>query len=382
MAAVTVRFRVLDGWRGLCALLVAWFHLDALGHFYRWGLIRNSFMFVDFFFVLSGFVMAHAYADELAQRRGFAQFVTRRLGRLWPLHLATLAVVIALETIKWSMTRMGHVPNVEPFTRGTKLPAILTNVLLLNAFGIHDRDTWNGPSWSIGAEFYTYLVFAACCWLARRRLPWLSVLLAACGAAVVISRSHAYIDTTYDYGFFRCLYGFFCGVIVYRAVRMTQAARRVLPQSSVIEFACLALVFAFVSRTGGQRASYAAPLVFSLVVFVFAFEGGFVSRTMRLPAFQKLGAWSYSIYMVHAPILIALRPLIKAAEQLGHTSLRTQAEDAGGKTIELYFVGNQYGTDLFAIGFLMLVIGVAALSYRLIEEPGRRWFYRYANRWG
>jgi peptidoglycan/LPS O-acetylase OafA/YrhL len=49
------RFVVLDGWRGLCALLVALAHADFLGHFYFWPVVRNGHLFVDFFFVLSGY---------------------------------------------------------------------------------------------------------------------------------------------------------------------------------------------------------------------------------------------------------------------------------------------------------------------------------------
>ena len=63
-----MRFHVLDGWRGVCALLVALFHVNAVGHFYGLPVVRNGLLFVDFFFVLSGFVITHAYAERVSFR--------------------------------------------------------------------------------------------------------------------------------------------------------------------------------------------------------------------------------------------------------------------------------------------------------------------------
>ena len=59
------RFAALDSWRGIAALLVALLHFRFLGHFYSLDFVRNSWLFVDFFFVLSGFVITHAYADYM-----------------------------------------------------------------------------------------------------------------------------------------------------------------------------------------------------------------------------------------------------------------------------------------------------------------------------
>ena len=61
------RFTALDGWRGICALLVALYHFHATSHVEQLGLVRNAYLFVDFFFVLSGFVITYAYADRLAR---------------------------------------------------------------------------------------------------------------------------------------------------------------------------------------------------------------------------------------------------------------------------------------------------------------------------
>jgi peptidoglycan/LPS O-acetylase OafA/YrhL len=66
------RFEALDGWRGICACLVVLFHFHGYSPIYSWGLIRNSYLFVDFFFVLSGFVIAWNYATRLDSWHGGA----------------------------------------------------------------------------------------------------------------------------------------------------------------------------------------------------------------------------------------------------------------------------------------------------------------------
>ncbi|MGQ0698846.1 MAG: acyltransferase family protein [Panacagrimonas sp.] len=371
-----MRFKVLDGWRGVCALLVALYHLNAYGHANGWPLVRGAYMFVDFFFVLSGFVMTHAYADDLTQRRGLGQFLIRRLGRLWPLHLATLGVMVALEVLRWSLVASGtHATEMEPFTGKNSLESIPTNFFLLHAFGIHDTGTWNAPSWSIAAEFYTYIVFGLGCWLARSRLNVLAGLLVLGGAAVIVRFSPTYIDTAYDYGFFRCIYGFFCGVLVYRLVSKGKpGALMNSGLATLAEVAGVVVVFVFVSATVDRFGSFAAPLVFALVIYVFAFESGAVSRLLWAQAFQKLGTWSYSLYMVHFVILLLLGIVMKLVERKLGISLHQDAFfGTPAYTIDL---GSAYLTDLFAVVYLLIVIGVAALSYRFIEEPGRLWFYR------
>lgn len=68
-----MRFDALDGWRGIAALMVSLFHFNAYHHFVASPFIRNAHLYVDFFFVLSGFVIAHAYADKLTGGGGVTE---------------------------------------------------------------------------------------------------------------------------------------------------------------------------------------------------------------------------------------------------------------------------------------------------------------------
>ncbi|TIU76049.1 MAG: acyltransferase, partial [Mesorhizobium sp.] len=81
------RFLVLDSWRGICALLVALFHFPTTSMISQSAFVGGSYLFVDFFFVLSGFVIASAYGGRLNEPDDLARFALVRFGRIYPLHL-------------------------------------------------------------------------------------------------------------------------------------------------------------------------------------------------------------------------------------------------------------------------------------------------------
>src|SRR5260221_7765417 len=103
------RFVVLDSWRGIAACLVALFHFDAYSHLYGVPFLRNSWLFVAFFFVLSGFVIAANYQQRLRDGVGVGRFLFLRLRRLYPLPFAMLALFVACDLLRavWKMLIQG-----------------------------------------------------------------------------------------------------------------------------------------------------------------------------------------------------------------------------------------------------------------------------------
>src|SRR5690606_39856368 len=99
--------------------------MPVASHWRDWGFIQHSYLFVDYFFVLSGFVIAHAYAGRLATARDGRRFMVRRLGRVWPLHVLVLAAFIGLELAR----ALFHFDCVTPFTGDRSVEAIFTNLL-------------------------------------------------------------------------------------------------------------------------------------------------------------------------------------------------------------------------------------------------------------
>ena len=107
-----MRFVALDSWRGIAALMVAAYHFEATWHGHGASLLANSYLFVDFFFVLSGFVIAHAYGAKINSARDLAAFAVRRFGRLWPLAASVIAASRRLKSVMCppSLGRVGATP--------------------------------------------------------------------------------------------------------------------------------------------------------------------------------------------------------------------------------------------------------------------------------
>ncbi len=354
------RFKTLDAWRGIAALLVAVHNFG----YPQTTFVAHSSFFVDFFFVLSGFVISHAYMDRLGDWVGLSVFVMRRLGRLWPLHVAILLVFVALDLIKILAGGAGGASfHVAPFAPPNSIAAIWQNLFLVQALGWHTQVSWNGPSWSISTEFWTYLLFAAIVFCCRGSAPsrWLMAAVAAAAAGFISLVSSDYLVPNDELPILRCIFGFFVGHLVLRAWRATA---RPFVSGGWFEILALVLTLAYVSLAEGPW-TMAGPLVFGFAVWAYARGDGPLSRLVGLRPFVKLGAWSYSIYMVHFLIRNMVVRLLQVTGVV-HTSLPDAANPWDG-------VGHLWAMDAVLVVYLGVVVVLSAITFRLIEEPARRY---------
>lgn len=383
-----MHFRVLDGWRGIAALLVAVFHLNVYSAIYSLDFVRNAFLFVDFFFVLSGFVITHSYASRLGTLEGLGTFAIRRFGRLWPLHAVVLLAFVIVESAKAVMAAHGASFAIPPFTGPNSLGTIAVNLAFAQSFGIEQQLTWNPPSWSICAEFWTYIIFAGAVFIAATRLGRFryatEILIAAMligSVSILVLFAKQGIDATFDLGLVRCLYGFLVGHLTYR---LWQAASGLKFRAGVLEVGALIVTVGFVSVAGRTGWSFLAPLVFAAVVLVFAFEQGPVSRLMSNKGNEWLGRISYSIYMWQAFIIFNFvdRPVSILEKMTGRafTTMEGAGSALGNEAGKLIVFGGHLVPILVTLLFLGLLVAVASVSYYLIEKPGQQLFARLA-RW-
>jgi peptidoglycan/LPS O-acetylase OafA/YrhL len=369
--AESARFKALDAWRGICAVLIVVFHFIWVipSSLHNVVFVRNAYLFVDFFFVLSGFVLCHSYRGRVHRAVDLWRFAMKRFGRVWPLHVVVLAAFVAAVFFVNSRSHPQQLALTWE-TTDYSARAVLPQLFLLNAMDLQGN-SWNGPAWSIGAEFYTYLVFAVLLLFAARRLIAVSAVLVVAALTFIFCKAPDLMNTTWDYGFVRCLAGFFAGVIAYH-VYERRRWRRFL-HMTMREIAMVALVIAFVVCAGAGpdsvgKLSLAAPLVFGAAVVVFAEGGGLLSLFLRMPPLQALGRYSYSIYMIHQPLLIMLCYGIWAN---GYTTKAFGPAQAwsGSSTLVL-------------ADFILAVLLIAAACCHLIERPARARFGRLAERLG
>lgn len=387
-----MRYEALDSWRGICALMVVLSHARIASHVYINDFVRHSFLFVDYFFVLSGFVIALNYQEKLLRGYGVAPFMALRLGRVWPLHVAMLGAYVLAELFLMAWPWLQEAIGRSAFdTDRHSVAGIFTHLTLIHSLPEVHRDvTWNEPSWSISVEFYSYLIFALGLWVLSK-LPSRQVLLVVALVGILVvapviiymmaERKNIFVMA--GGGLIRCLYGFAAGALAamfhqrWQGAHMRLFASRTL--ATVLELAALLGTIAYVTLVGLSSWNLTAPLVFALVILVFAPQAGRVSDALRHPGLLLLGTLSYSIYMVHYLMLALLYWL-----QMG-------VKRAAGFEIFDYVPGYEVpdgmvpGThlltgDIWVAAFTGLVVLVSAWTYKHIETPGREWGRRLALR--
>ncbi|MCA1457931.1 acyltransferase [Bradyrhizobium sp. BRP22] len=360
----TNRFEALDAMRGICALLVVLFHIPVYHALKSTQPFVNLQFCVDMFFALSGFVLCHSYGQRLNQAGDGIRFVAMRFARLWPLHMVMLALFVMIEVGKIVFMRTDGSFSLDsvPFGDGHTLYEVVTNILFLQSFNLHGGLTWNGPAWSAAVEFYVSILFAVIVVLfpRRRREIFLGLCLAA--GIHLYERSPGSLFVSSDWGMLRAMFSFFAGCLVYD-LRLYSNGRLDMP--NILEVSCAVLFAVFVVVTPSSGPQYLFPLLAAVVICVFSFDQGKISAMLRSPMLQKLGLWSYSIYMIHTFIFQIMR---SAASFLGHKlHLELVAWHNDDKLVVL-------GTPEMAVVAalvlsVVLVVPVAALTYRWIEKP-------------
>ena len=355
----------LTALRGIAAIGVVLFHIDVC-LFYRdmgtllpktsSGLIANGYLWVDFFFILSGYVIHHAYASRLGSGfrwRNATSFYAARFFRIYPLHLAlTLIIVLAVAVVgAWRPDLKDG--SWEAFFSWSTLPA---NLLLIHAMTPGTGLSWNIVSWSIAAEWWVYLA-------APLVIPVLSsgsrVAASACvaaGGTVLVSLyllvGRDTLDVTFDYGVVRCFGGFLIGLGLYGL----QRSARPMSASVADALAIAAVLGVLVVMHLDAPDLWIVPL-FAVMILAGASSNGWVSRLLRTLPLQYLGRISYSIYLVHGLVFMAFWFGVPAF------GLRFEVPvEAWG----------------FAAAFLALTIAGAALTHRFIEVPGQQLGWRLA----
>ncbi len=366
-----MRFSVLDSWRGLCALWVALYHFRVVGHLSENWVTRHGFIAVDFFFTLSGFVIAHAYGQSLNTMADRVRFFIRRFGRLYPLHIATLAVVVAMEAARWGVSQsLGQTVGPPTFSGDTSLVALVANLGLVHGLGGFLKFTWNIPSWSISVELAVCLIFAL---ISLLRLPRVSAVVLAAGSALLLLWMGRSVLEEGQTALTRGVCGFFLGVLAQKAYAAFRARSWTLP--GWVELVTPVLVF-LAMWLWGYRIWPASAALFAVIVFIFAFEAGLLSRLMKRTFLMRWGEISYSIYLVHYPLVMAIFGAATAVSALTGMQLLTS-----GRWFALD-LGSRWVGDVVSIAFLAVVILISRVTYRWIEVPGRRWFNSLSDKVG
>jgi len=373
-----MRLSVLDSLRGIFALMIVFLHIPMQSHFFYMDFVRNSGTFVEFFFVLSGFVISLSYMGKVGQRHALPEFMIRRTGRLWPLHMATLAGFVLLILIK-ALADMLGIFSADVLYSGPAITIFtIENIFLVHAFRSETVLWLNFPSWSISAEFWAYALFGLICLTSVRAIPWLAGLVAIAAFAVL----RGWIDPGFGYfigyGLWRGICFFMVGHLCYLVWLRIRHLR--LPAATFAECAVVALIIVQTIHLDIPVVEILTPLTFALAILVFTFEGGMVSRILLFGPIRTLGERSYSIYMIHVLVLAVLGLLLRMIERLMGLSLQS-ANRSGEEAPKLVDFGSLWIMDIATLMLVAVVVWLAGFTYRWVEMPGQAWTNAWIKEW-
>lgn len=342
------RILALDGMRGTFALCVAYLH--AFGA----KTIPGGYLAVDFFFILSGFVVAYVYADRIAGRQiGFRDFAIARLARLYPLHIFTMLLALAADLAfadiiqgNWqSLYYLNHIAY-----------STFSNLLLIQNIGFDPRHAFNGVSWSISVELWVNLLLFALL-LIRPAVAVSVIACFVCYAILFINVGNLrdFKDPAIYFlpaGLLRGIAGISLGFLVFRLTQLT-ISKKLRSGLSILTIASMAAMAWLVLGVGMGATDFLAPIFGSIMIIgaIFA-PNNLVSRIFSIKPLVYLGTISYSVYLLH-PILLTVLKII-----------------AGGKRELSEFVWSN--VTIYLISYTVIVIGVASVAYYFFERPMRQ----------
>lgn len=354
------RFHSLDSFRGLFAVAVVLYHLRVNGSFTEWAFFRHSEVFVAFFFVLSGFVLTHAYGNKA--HLNFRKFFISRTFRLLPLHLFMLGVFILLECGRYIAYHKGMAFNNAPFSEKFAPGEILPNALLLQSWThLTNPLSFNYPSWSISIEYYTYMLFALILSIAGGVRQWLWAVIVLATLTLIYTG-----NTFFTVESIRGLAYFFTGCLTYMLyLKLAQPGQATFWLMTLLEVAAVAAALLFVVNDFATKALVASPL-FSVIILIFAFDSGALSRVLAGQPFSFLGKLSYSIYLTHAAILFCVVSVFMVAKKF--LGIDVAPMIGGTRYLD---TGNPLFNNLVALLVVAMVVLVSMFTYRYVEMTGQ-----------
>ena len=368
-------YNILDGLRGVAALTVVWFHIfEAFATSHIDQRINHGYLAVDFFFILSGFVMGYAYDDRWKTMK-IKDFLKRRLIRLHP-----MVVMGALIGAVMFYTQGCSVWDVSKISIGMLVVATILNVFLIPATpgteirGVGEMYPLNGPSWSLFFEYIGNILYVLFIRKLKTNALTVLVILAGIGLAIfAIWGPYGDICVGYSLtgdnvlgGMLRLLFSFSAGLLmsrVFKPMRGDGTSFLAKAKAGVVNYAfwigaAAIVVLSAIPRLGGVENywmnglydTFCFAVAFPLLVYIGASgetKSKFITRLTKF-----LGDISYPLYMVHYPFIYLYYAWVKNENLTFEQSLP---------------------------GALALFFGSIALAYiclKLYDVPVRRWLSR------
>ncbi|MEH1956738.1 acyltransferase family protein [Nostoc sp.] len=326
---------------------------------------KNGYLWVDFFFILSGFIMTHVYVGDFSLKVNsfnYRSYLLSRFARIYPLHIFILSLFVGLEIIKIFLL------HTSAFTGKFNLTALFANIFLLQAFDLNCPplfwcDTyWNEPAWSISVEFVIYCIFPFLLFFLLRNSPKKDLIIYSftlLSILLLIAFTRGNLDSIIGIpSIARCGLECVLGIITYKVYYRGNYKKYFnLNLLAIIAITWIILIMNYYWSYWRSLHDWLVLPAFCLLILAFSVNrNSVISKFLSSQLMLYLGTISYSIYMVHW----FLQELLKIFWLY-------EFHNAFGKEFTEYETLTSLGL------FLMIVLLTASLTYRFVEVPARNY---------
>lgn len=339
-------YPILDGLRGTAAILVVIFHLlEAFYPDFSIHPMHHGYLAVDFFYLLSGFVVGYAY-DDRWDRMSIGQFFRIRLVRLHPL------VIISVLIGAFCFWLDPYTTSAQHFSLLKLIGIMLLGFTLLptpDVRGWNETHSLNGPCWSLLQEYIANILYAFVGRRMNKMALWIVALISG-GALTAVAMWRGDVATGWGYNtcwiaVVRMTFPFFAGLLLFRTRKLIH-----IPNAYIVCSLVLVALF-FLPKFKHNGLYEAACIIIAFPLIVAAGAGGKIDgKWARLCKFS--GDISYPIYIIHYPFIYIYTSWIYVKKP---------------EPTHIVYV---------AVGLLVFFILLAYAVLRLYDEPVRAWLKR------
>ncbi len=364
------QFQGLTSLRGIAALMVVLHHYTkyllpqlGAGVAQYTPFLSKNYLWVDFFFILSGFILIHVYGSTFENRTpgtDYKKYLASRFARIYPLHLFMLALFVVLELFllaAFNLTDYKELVDYKhlfpPFAGKETLWSLFTNLALVQAF--HKWTYWNEPAWSISAEWIVYLFIPLLIPLAKRLSTTVTLVGITFAYLILLVMVEIYDDLDFATwrSIVRCLCECSVGIALYQ-IYLCNYGQRLFTSpwfaNSILFLTLISLLLPIHHLI--------TVMLFSLLILSTAYKDKLILLNHR--AFIFLGTISYSIYMTHWFIM---KLTLEMSRWLSHS--------------EFHVHFTLWRALPVLIGAVFIVIVFSKMTYSLIENPFRQRLKRH-----
>jgi peptidoglycan/LPS O-acetylase OafA/YrhL len=350
------RFAALDGFRFVAICTLVFYHTRGLFGFNPNQAIELSGFMVTYFFMVSGFVLAHQY-PRIDNPPQYFRYLGARFARIVPACVVALIVVCVLSP-------------APVFDHDKLIPSFLANLFLLQSW-IPDRNyfhCFNGPAWTLSIDAFLYLLLPAALLFAKRKWLFLTSSVAISFFAALVAFAWFRDDVHWAREVFPIarICDFSAGIVAYTLIRQRRhlgVGYSLLLDSGVIILSVILIAFfanvlsapptaapktnAFGFGVSFLMARLVPSFVFFSLLYTTSNSSGILSRILSWKPLVSLGALSCSLYLIHFPIIVYYRNVVGSF----HTCT----------------------SPILYVTLWALILAAAAVLFLAVEEPARKW---------